>query len=156
MEGYEAAIKSDFSFDFEKTTKVKNLADQISKQNAISIHARRVQYSHLLDLSYYIEAISIIKQSVEKPVFFVFSDDIEWCRNNFPNAESLNFISHDMTDEVADLWLMSLCKHHIIANSSFSWWGAWLSAYQAKIVVAPKNTQIGVEGDLYPQEWILI
>lgn len=149
-------IKSDIKFDFQKTELVKNLAAKIICSNSVSIHVRRVQYSNLLELEYYLNAIEIIKIKIEDPVFFIFSDDMDWCKNNFSNSNSLTFIMHDENDEVADLWLMTQCKHHIIANSSFSWWGAWLGSYSSKIIIAPAKTQIGVIDYLYPNGWILV
>lgn len=149
-------IKSDIRFDFNKSEKVEHLANWISAVNSVNIHVRRVQYSNLLDLNYYINGMEQVKKSVDSPVFFVFSDDIDWCKNNFPDSESFTFVQHDMVDEVADLWLMTLCKHHIIANSSFSWWGAWLSNQKNNIIIAPQQTQIGVKSSFYPKEWIII
>ena len=153
---YKDQIKADINLEFNKTELVLNLAEKILSSNSVSIHVRRIQYSNLLDLDHYLRAIEIIKRDTENPVFFIFSDDMEWCKNNFPNADSITFIKHDVDNEVADLWLMTQCKHHIIANSSFSWWGAWLSSYNGKIVVAPVQTQIGVNNNFYPKNWITI
>ena len=77
--------------------------------------------------NYYIYAINKIKTQIKDPVFFVFSDNIKWCQQNLKADNSFVFVDHNAGDEVAELWLMSQCKHFIIANSTFSWWGAWLS-----------------------------
>lgn len=148
-------IKADIKLDFHKTELVRNLESQIISSNSVSIHVRRVQYNDLLDLDYYLKAIATIKRETKNPVFFIFSDDMDWCQNNFLNLDSPIFIMHDVNDDVTDLWLMTLCKHHIIANSSFSWWGAWLSNHTNKIVIAPEQTLIGVKDILYPKDWIL-
>lgn len=124
-----------------------------------SIHIRRgdflkfPEYHTNLDISYYLEAMKIINSKK----YFIFSDDINWCKNNFKGEQ---FIFSDNTDAIEDLKLMSKCEHNIIANSSFSWWGAYLNKNPSKIVVAPKrwfgpklqhNTK-----DLLPQEWMQI
>ena len=127
----------------------------------VSIHIRRGDYislqSHhaLLDLDYYQKSIS--KFNDEKYKFLVFSDDINWCKKNFSNE--FNFVERGK--DYMDMWLMSLCNHNIIANSSFSWWGAWLNANENKKVIAPKkwfgpslseyNTN-----DLIPTTWEII
>ena len=149
-------IKSEIKLDFRRTELIKDLTNQISCSNAVSIHVRRVEYSDLLGLNYYLKAIEIIKNRIDSPVFFIFSDDIGWCERNLPDSKSFTFVTHDLPDEAADLWLMTQCKHHIIANSSFSWWGAWLSENTNKIAVAPAQTQIGVKDLLYPKNWVTI
>ena len=148
-------IKSDIKLDFHKTELVQDLATQITCSNSVSIHVRRMQYDNLLEVDYYLRAIELIKRNTENPTFFIFSDDMDWCKKNILGPDLLTLVTHDVDDEAADLWLMTQCKHHIIANSSFSWWGAWLSKNNNKVVVAPAQTQIGVKGALYPEDWIL-
>ena len=105
------------------------------------------------NLGYYKEAIKLM--DVNK--FIVFSDDMSWCKENFVGDE---FIFMENNSDYIDLWLMSLCDNNIIANSSFSWWGAWLNQNPNKKVIAPKkwfgpainhNTK-----DLIPESWIII
>jgi hypothetical protein len=153
---YECQIKNDINFQFPKTQLIRQIEANINSNTSVSIHVRRMQYENVLDLDYYLRAIALIKSKIAMPSFYIFSDDIDWCKSNFSESESLTFIRHDVADEVADLWLMTLCKHHIIANSSFSWWGAWLSKNEEKIVIAPGKTDIGVYGCLYPDKWITI
>lgn len=150
-------IKSEIVLDFEKSHTLLQLEQEILSSNSVSVHLRRMDYSNLLTLDYYRRAIEIIQNNIDKPLFFIFSDDLEWCKNNLKSNES-NFIyvSHDVEDETADLYLMTKCKHHIIANSSFSWWGAYLSNHKNKQVIGPVHTQIGVKDNLYPKDWILI
>ena len=145
---YKDQIRADISLNFERSKAIDSIADNIVHSNSVNIHVRRIQYSHLLTLEYYEKAIDIIKKNINNPVFYVFSDNIDWCRENFKGLGSFTFVVHDITDEAADMWLMTQCKHHIIANSSFSWWGAWLGeGNEQSIVVAPKQTQIGVKAN---------
>ena len=156
FEEFATQIKKDIKIDFLKTELVSNIAKKITSSQSVSIHVRRIAYDNLLEIKYYLDAIDFITKKIESPLFFVFSDDIDWCKTNFSNKDNFVFIMHDIDDEIADFWLMTLCKHHIIANSSFSWWGAWLSNNLDKKVVCPQKTDIGVALKIYPSEWILI
>jgi hypothetical protein len=99
-----------------------------------------------------------MKNRLSNSEFFVFSDDIDWAKKNLNIDAPANFINHNKKD-YEDLRLMINCKHHIIANSSFSWWGAWLSKNNNKIVIAPDNwfTKEGLEGrknfNIIPDSW---
>ncbi len=88
-------------------------------------------------MNYYIRAINFIKKRVVNPHFFIFSDDVEWVKNNLKTKFPLIFISGNNLKDYEELILMSRCKHNIIANSAFSWWGAWLNENENKIVIAP-------------------
>lgn len=128
------------------------------------MHIRRGDYVLYPDhhptcnIDYYKNAIKIINDSSEtRKKILIFSDDKEWCRNNFIGDE---YIISENDNPYIDLYLMTLCDHHIIANSSFSWWGAWLNYNANKIVVAPsqwfgsaivKNTS-----DVYCKNWKII
>lgn len=107
--------------------------------NSVSIHVRRTDYLGLpdihvvQDLKYYEEALRIIN---DYDKIIVFSDDIEWCKENI-NFENVHFV--EGYDDIEDLWIMSMCKNNIIANSSFSWWGAWLNNNPEKKIIAPKK-----------------
>lgn len=128
--------------------------------NTISIHIRRTDYvtsngyHPVQTLEYYEEAIKTIG---DYDYLFVFSDDIQWCKNNLTFN---NIIFIEGLSDVEDLWLQSLCKHNIIANSSFSWWGAWLNNNPDKKVIAPNNwfgSQVNLNtSDIIPKEWIKI
>lgn len=135
--------------------------------NAVSLHVRRGDYFannittkiHGVDLSkYYKEAIALITQKIGTPHFFVFSDDIEWVKQNLNIDGPKTYISSPTLEDYQELVLMSFCRHNIIANSSFSWWGAWLNNNPEKIVVAPtqwtiKNTD---HPNIIPDTWIKI
>ncbi len=125
--------------------------------NAVSIHVRRGDYllypdKHpVCDMNYYNKAMEIF----DGATFIICSNDMEWCKNNFKGK---NIVFSD-GDEVEDLFLQSFCQHNIIANSSFSWWGAWLNENKNKVVVAPKKwfgPNYFSSRDLCPDEWIKI
>lgn len=122
------------------------LSQEISQCTAVSLHVRRGDYlrpdtaSHMAHctLDYYRKAIEHVTCRCENPVFYVFSDDIPWVREHLPIHEPVVFVDHnDGSTAHWDMRLMSLCRHNIIANSSFSWWGAWLNAHANKIVCYP-------------------
>lgn len=126
----------------------------------VSLHVRRgdylkySQHHHNLSLSYYRNAIDYFKGYK----FVVFSDDIEWCKDNF-KGDQFTFV--EGTDDIQDLYLMSMCKHHIIANSTFSWWGAYLNKSEDKIVVYPDKWFGSLNShmktwDLFPEEWVCL
>ncbi len=115
----------------------------IKKSNSVSVHVRRGNYLNtkninVLDVDYYMKAAEYVRKNVEKPTFFVFSDDLEWCKNSLGFLDDCIYVDRTQTD-IDDLKLMSFCQHNIIANSSFSWWGAWLNRNLNKTVIAPKG-----------------
>jgi hypothetical protein len=120
--------------------------DKILSSNSVSIHVRRGDYLQLInerllvcDSHYYERAIDEIARRIENPCFFIFSDDIEWCKIQFSYLPEKTFIDWNRNfNSYKDMHLMSLCKYNIIANSSFSWWAAWLNNYPQKIVIAPR------------------
>lgn len=141
--------------------------EHIQKTNSVSVHIRRGDYANnpavtaihgVLPLEYYHVAMNYMKQHVAQPQFFFFSDDIEWVKKHFKKEGDTHFIELGLENaEYMDIYLMSCCKHQIIANSSFSWWGAWLNQNIDKIVIAPEqwfatedmNTQ-----DILPNNWL--
>ncbi len=162
------AIREDFAFKLPMSLQNSELAKQISQVNAVSLHVRRGDYANnakttathgLCSIDYYQAAIQHIIKHVEKPHFFVFSDDIAWVKSNLKIDFPHQFIDHNQgAESYNDMRLMSLCKHNIIANSSFSWWGAWLNNNPQKIVVAPKRwfSKIVETNDLIPHSWTRI
>ena len=124
-----------------------DLQKKMQSQHSVAVHVRRGDYSSsayssffgVLPVTYYTEAIAAVKQRVGNPVFYFFSDDIAWCKKNFGTVGA-EFIAHNTgADAYKDMLLMSTCKNNIIANSTFSWWGAWLSTNPDKVVIAPKQ-----------------
>jgi len=125
----------------------KNIQIQhlVNNYNAISLHVRRGDYlkeplfKDICTEEYYQKSIQYILETQDSPLFVVFSNDIKWCKSEFKDINAI-FVEHNSgSNSFRDLQLMSLCKHHIIANSSFSWWGAWLNDNPDKVVVSPKK-----------------
>lgn len=163
---YADEVREDFTFKLPMTKVNAELAKQISQVNAVSLHVRRGDYvgnakttaTHgLCSLDYYRAAILHITDQIDNPHFFIFSDDIAWVKENLRVDLPHQYIEHNSGSEsYNDMRLMSLCQHHIIANSSFSWWGAWLNPSLEKVVVAPKRwfaNETNVQ-DLLPESWV--
>lgn len=144
----------------------QSFIERINSGNSVSLHVRRGDYLGspftLLDMDYYRKSIELIKGRVENPVFYVFSNDLDWVVENFDFDIELVLVNHNVGEKsYLDLVLMSCCKHNIIANSSFSWWGAWLNQNEDKIVIAPSrwihDTDYASTTDaLFPKGWIKI
>ena len=106
--------------------------DDMRSSESVSVHIRRTDYllacnnAPALDVQYQRKAMDVVRGKVVNPKWFIFSDDIEWCRNEFADLDGAVFVSGNEDSPWEDIRLMSACKHHIVANSSFSWWGAYL------------------------------
>lgn len=140
---------------------VADMLAQITASNSVSIHVRRGDYLNhkylpACSMSYYQQAMSVFTKAVSNTKFFIFTDDIAWCRENFTGSQYV-FVTGNQHFE--DMYLMSSCRHNIIANSTFSWWGAWLNSNPEKMVVAPglwHTKQVHKSNDLLPESWIKI
>lgn len=163
-----SVIRTDFTFKSPLTGLNAVLADKINNVNAVSIHVRRGDYvSNPKNVArygsctedYYQAAVRYISESVKKPFYFIFSDDISWVKDHFKIDLPCQYVDHNSGNESHnDMCLMSLCRHHIIANSTFGWWAAWLNPSPDKIVVAPKKWfihEVNID-DLYPKGWRLL
>ena len=174
-EKYFYEIADVIRHDFEVKTPLENknldVADLIKSSNSVSLHIRRCDYvpntygDQILDsltLEYYFKAIKLLTQEEKNLHFFIFSDDPGWVKENVHLEQPVVYVDHNTADtNYEDLRLMSLCKHNIIANSSFSWWGAWLNKNQNKKVYAPKswfNSNVSNldPKDVIPESWIQI
>jgi len=161
LTGIEPLLRQEFTLKCCPSPRSLEVAGQILKTNSVFLHirktdslaARGLAFHGLVPLDYYERAIRWIVTNSPEPIgLFVFSDDIEWCKENLPWP--VTFVDHNSTGVVAnseyvltrqedgteheDLWLLSLCKHGITANSSFSWWGGWLIKNPEKIIVSPE------------------
>ncbi len=138
----------------------------LQEPDSVSIHFRRgdyisnakaAQFHGALSDSYYKESIEFLKQQSKSCRYFVFSDEPAWVREKAPIAQPYTLIDSTQSSAAQELWLMSLCKHHIIANSSFSWWGAWLGS-QHGLTLAPKNwfkdPQASAQESIIPSNWV--
>ncbi len=163
FKGYEKEVKHFFSLPDNIINSVKEKYKNELEKNTCAVHVRRGDYLNLPNhhpaqsINYYMKAI---KQMPEDSVFLIFSDDIPWCKESFPNIED-KFIFIEGNKDYEDLLLMSLCKNNIIANSSFSWWGAWLNGNSDKKVIAPSKWFGSANSnnntvDLYCENWIVI
>jgi hypothetical protein len=135
-------IRSHFRFRDELSPQKQDIAESMTRERAVSLHIRRGDYvgserHPILTLDYYRQATAYIAARVESPHFFVFSDDPEWSRTNLDLDHPTTIVEPLPDSDWQDLWLISRCESHILANSSFSWWGAWLDPRPDKIVVAP-------------------
>lgn len=162
-------LRSEFTVKSEMDSTNRILSEKILETQSVSIHIRRGdyitnpvtnEYHGVCPLDYYHRATKMLSATVKEPHFFIFSDDPRWVETNlhlpFPTMPvTINGIERDYDD----LRLMSLCNHHIIANSTFSWWGAWLSRNPEKQVYAPRQWFRSNENDasdLIPSSWITI
>ena len=142
--------------------------EQILNLNSVGLHVRRGDYltsslHNVCNMRYYSKSIAYIQDRFESPHFFIFSDDLEWCRENFhiPHCTFVK-IQAAKNNPIIDFQLMSLCKHNIISNSTFSWWAAWLNDNHEKMVVAPNrwfnDERLNDQAlqDTIPSDWIRI
>lgn len=145
----------------------QQISDAITSCNAVSLHVRRADYVSnkkvqesfgICSMEYYQAAIAHIAAHVPSPHFFIFSDDHAWASENFKSLPyPTTCITNGADKNFEDLTLMSRCKHNIIANSTFSWWGAWLNKNPSKIVVAPKTWFVSSKfdtSDVVPSSWV--
>ena len=158
---FDSEIQKLFAPDDIILTKLNNKYPAL-QENTVSLHIRRGDYltlsdfHHNLSISYYLNAI---KQFPAGTKYLVFSDDIDWCKTMFVGND---YIFIESQSDIEDLYLMSLCKHNIIANSTFSWWAAWLNCNTTKTVIYP-NRWFGPANinnlstiDMFPEDWICI
>lgn len=138
------------------TPTMRAMTNVLSRQNSVGIHVRRGDYEALgyaLPLDYYEQAIDAIKDVVKDPCFIAFSDDPKWCSRNLPEEVSIYFNINSNGDH-EDFYLMSKCKHNIIANSSFSYLAAYLNEND-NTVIAPKDWKI-TKSPVKDERWILL
>jgi hypothetical protein len=163
----ETTIRKEFTFKAPLIGLNADLAKMMDETNSVSVHIRRGDYisnpefnkKHgTCHISYYEEASRYIAERVQNPTYYIFSDDITWVKQHIFCFNPCVYITHNTgPHSYKDMQLISMCKHNIIANSSFSWWGAWLNSNPDKIVTAPAkwfNDQTAANKDLVPNSWI--
>lgn len=162
----EDRLRSDFIFRCEIPPESQKFLKKITEVNAVSLHIRRGDYLNQVQNQlyggictdqYYKKAIAYIREKVENPRFFIFTNDPDWAKANMTDDEYEVVDCNDESKGYLDMFLMSKCCHHIIANSSFSWWGAWLNPNPEKIIVAPSEWIKGRDcSDIYTKQMKVI
>jgi hypothetical protein len=157
-------LLNELSLKTETSSETKSWLSKIKKCESVSVHVRRGDYMEekhkklfgVLEKDYYVNAINRMKKVIANPSFFLFSDDVNWCKENLSDITRLYYVSGNKIKITEELFLMSECNHNIIANSSFSWWGAWLNQSPNKIVITPKNWFVDKTKEptnIVPSEW---
>jgi hypothetical protein len=163
-------LRKDLTLKNPLATEAYKVADQITRDHhATSLHIRRgdytideaaLQYHGKCDEAYYLKAIDVLtKKTGFSPSIYIFSDDIEWVMKNISFPVQTTFVSNPGIADYEELYLMSICRHNIIVNSTFSWWGAWLNVNPEKIVITPSHWVLGSGVDVHeiiPAEWTKI
>lgn len=169
FEGFADQIRSELAPGHPPQGENLTLALRIAQENSVSVHVRRGDYvsnpvaSNLhgfVGLAYYEAALERISREIDSPQFFVFSDDLPWAREHLKFPGGATFVDHNSgAAAYEDMRLMSLCKHHVMANSSFSWWAAWLGWAPGKKVFYPANwfsSKLHDVSSLNPPAWIRV
>lgn len=158
---YKDIIKQDFQFKGEWSPSNAHYRDMMQRTNSVSLHIRRGDYlknsvyTGICTEDYYHHAIDYMKKHVEAPSFFVFSNDLEWCKAFFGEGDSVVYVEgNDVEHSYMDMILMTFCKHHVIANSSFSWWGSWLGVEDGVTIAPTRWYQIHETPDIWCDGWI--
>lgn len=163
-------LRKEFVLKSEPDPLNRQFAGQISAVNSVSLHHRRKEFAGdrgkqdnqvVMTQEYYDKALAIIRQRVDNPHVFIFSDEMDWVRKNLRFDLPVVYVDHNQEEEkhIEDFRLLSLCKHNIISTSTFSWWSAWCNPNPEKIVIAPKQWFSGGRNnpkDVVPDSWIRI
>lgn len=157
----EKEIRNDFEFCEPKDKRNINVLKEIRSNNSCSVHIRRGDYINhptfkgICDENYYKKAIEYIETRVSNVKFYVFSNDIDWCKK-FLIGDNFIFIDWNFGEtSYIDMFLMKECKHNIISNSTFCWWSSWLNTNEGKITISPsKWTNNYQDNNLLLEEWI--
>jgi len=160
-------IINDFTIKSDPDKKNRAMLEKIENSNSVCIHVRRGDYVYnkktnkvhgVCSREYYNNAVKFIEKKVSDPEFFIFSDDSLWTKANLTLEHPTVYVDINNTKKgYEDLRLMSKCQHFIIANSSFSWWAAWLSNNADKIICAPRKWFNSIdEGDIVPKSWLRV
>ncbi len=153
-------VRERFRFSEPPEMQNREWIGKMRTSESVSLHVRRTdfveRYNWGIDPAYYHAAVARLKAQLGHPEFFVFSDDLAWARAQFTGPEFQFVEGNRGAGSFRDMQLMQSCRHHIIANSTFSWWGAWLNPDPGKIVIAPDCWQPELQGtrDIVPPGWI--
>ena len=154
-------IRKKVRFQGSEGKEITEIVNKLGSENSVAVHVRLTDYlliddfNKICGLQYYYAAFEYIYKNIKKPVFYLFSDDLPLARKILKKFEykSINL----SRPNYLDMYLMSKCRHSIIANSSFSWWGAWLKSNNDKIIIAPQRWSWSRDfPDICPKDWIRI
>lgn len=168
FKSYEKQIRKLLQLDESLVRNVIEKGNEIKQQNAVSVHVRRGDYLRkkiihewhgVMDKDFYSQAFDLLRSKIKDFKTYYFSDDVEWVKQNLLSIADGEIVSTNTRSHYEDLYIMSQCRYNIIANSSFSWWAAWLNDRPGKIVIGPKkwfdkgpkDTQ-----DIVPEDWYKI
>ena len=154
---YRDEIIAQFKYKYPTDEDLEKLIKTIATSESLAIHIRRGDYLkpenqayRNIEKSYYLKAIDYMKKKTNVDGIYFFSDDIEWCKKEYEDVESAIFVDETISKSpYTDLELMRNCKYFVIANSTFSWWGAWLSTREGKQMVAPSKWFNGENNEIY-------
>ena len=168
---YESQIRSDLQMTHPQDEENRRILQSIESSESVAVHFRFFDspdsetQCHNIGMTYYSRACQTISHRVASPHFFVFSDNPDAARKNFEVIQAsftIVDVNHESGNDFYDFRLMSACRHFIIANSTFSWWGAWLGKFEKKLVIAPANTirSTGITAwgfaGLIPERWVRV
>lgn len=161
FENIRDELLQDFTFKYSLTGNNLRLSEKMKCENSVSIHVRRSDYItrglRITSDSYYKRAIDLIKSKIMDPVFYVFSDDHEYCEQLFSNLIDFTLVKGNAgSNSFKDMQLMTCCKHNIIANSTFSFWGAYLGDNDDKTVIAPNISYDNAKCPFACEDWCII
>lgn len=159
-------LKNVFHAEYSIGSQMQALVDRIRFENIVSLHIRRGDYmigdnlrmwGTVCSLDYFREGIKFFESTTNDPLFLVFSNDLAWAKSSFIGSRFIFIEAYEGQTAWTDLFLISLCRHHINSNSTFSWWGAWLTETRETITVRPQFFINNFETeDIYPSRWIKI
>lgn len=162
-EKYFKHIRSILLREFTPKKKIKvskELREALEHEESVSIHIRRGDYvrvRHTLTSAYYKRAIQMMKEKYKNPIFLIFSEDLEWARKNLVGADCCVYVNEDKKlQDYEELMIMSRCKSNIIANSTYSWWGAWLNPNSDKTVIAPRGPWLSKQTKIVPKDCVVV
>jgi hypothetical protein len=164
---YAQIIRDNFKLKTPPSKKAADLLQHINSVNSVSLHLRGTDYvtgnksafHGTASPEYYSQAVALMREKVQNPHFFIFTDDTPWARVHIQFPEPFTLVSESKNTACEELALMAFCKHNILANSTFSWWAAWLNPHKDKIVVAPSRwfaDEKANASDILPSSWIKI
>lgn len=134
FENIKDELRKEIVIKTELSTIAKKYLEQINNSNSVAVHIRRKERKELVPIKFYLTKIKILEQKIDNPKYFIFSDEIEWCKTNLEINKNIVYVENTL-NQIEDFWLMKNCRHFIIGNSTFSWWASWLSDNKNKILI---------------------